>query len=363
MPKIKCKLISVFAGSHIQQLYTGFFMLYKRGLIDLTQNILKEKRSDTTTVQHLRNGGQAHLRVILNNSLRLHYDAHDSWEIDEEYLSKADFYFKRSFSSSHLRNLGKDCQKIHPLGLNYRVYPSSLDKFALLRSMALVDKEKKLLEFARSLNLFNGIRFTPRVHIMESLPDYNVPPKILFMVRAWNPYDDPDRLKEKIEERICINETRANCIKLLREEFGNNFYGGFIHTDYAIEHYKDFLMPDKTLSSKRNYIKLLKSYPICIATTGLHGSIGWKFAEYIAFSKAILSEKLTYEVPGDLRIGENYLEFISPEDCVEKAKRLFSDKELRNYLMTNNTKYYHSHLRPDSLILNTILTALSKGEY
>lgn len=330
-------------------------MLYRSGLIDLTQDILKEETIvDNTKVQHLRDARHAHLRVIVNDRIKIHYDTHDSWEIDMEYLSETDYYFKRSFSPQRLQNLGEQRNKVHPLGLNYAVYPSSLDRFAIERNLVLVHGKRKLYEIIRSL------RFTTRVHNMWSFPDYDAAPKILFMVKAWDPHNHPDRLSEKVDERMHINEVRANCIKMLRNHFGNHFYGGFIHADFTVKNYKAFLMPDNTLSSKRNYLRLLKSHPICVATMGLHESIGWKFAEYIAFSKAVLSEKLIYEVSGNLKKDINYLEFASPEDCVEKAERLFSDSKLRNYLMTNNAMYYHSYLRPDSLILNTIFTALSE---
>ena len=361
MSRITCELLSHYNGIHTQQIYTGFFMLYKRGLIDLTQKVLDKNIIDTTKPQHLWDARNTHLRVILNGRLKLHYDAHDSWEIDEEYLREADFYFKRSFSHSYIENLGYSHKNIYPLGLNYPVHPSSLDFFALKRSKFADNKIEKLIEIARASNFFDNFIFTPRVHLMESLPDYESPPKILFIVNAWDPCDDPDRLQEKVEERNHINKLRADSIKLLRDKFRNNFYGGFIHTEFAAKNFKGLLLSDNTHTSKRNYIDLLKSFPICVATTGLHGSIGWKFAEYIAFSKAILSEKLNYEVAGNLEEGRNYLEFSSPEECVEKVDQLFSNRELRNYLMTNNARYYQSYLRPDSLILNTVLTALSQS--
>ena len=160
------------------------------------------------------------------------------------------------------------------------------------------------------------------------------------MVRAWDPYDRPDRERKTIEDFLQINETRAQCVKFLREEFGDKFYGGCSHTEHAVKNYKECLMPDNTLSSQRNYIRLLRSYPICVATTGLHGSIGFKFAEYVASSKAILSEKLNYEVPGGLEAGNNYIEFDFPEDCVNKARQLFSDSGLRRQIMKNNAIYY-----------------------
>ena len=68
---------------------------------------------------------------------------------------------------------------------------------------------------------------------------------------------------------------------------------------------------------------------------------------------------MNYEVTGSLEEGQNYLEFQTPEDCLENVLKLFKSEELRHYLMTNNAKYYHAYLRPDALILKTLLIALS----
>ncbi len=328
--------------------------MHKSGLIDLEQTVIKDKKNKNNQSK------QQHICVIINDGMKLYYDMKDGWGIDKEFLSDSDYYFKRSYSPVHLKNLGDQQKKVFPYGLNYRVFPSAMDRFALQRNLILSDGIQKITGVVKPLNIFNRFRFTPRINIMQSLPDYTANPKILFMVKAYDPYVTPDRPKEKIEERIQINETRASCIKMLRSEFGDRFYGGFYHTDYSENNYRDCLMPDKKMSLQRNYINLLKSFPICIANSGLHGSIGWKFAEYIAFSKAIVTEKMDYEITGSLEKGKNYLEFRSPEECVEKASILFTDKKLRNEIMTNNVKYYQSYVRPDSLILNTLLTALSK---
>jgi hypothetical protein len=359
MAKLSCRLLCHSISTHVQQVYTGFQMLHERGLITLSQCVLKENSSDLKRPQHLRDARQAHVRVVVNGALKLYYDVHDSYEIDHACLDDTDFYFKRSFSSLP-PEWADHRQKLHPLGLNYPVFPNRVDLFALSRSIFLrANLRQTAREIARSLNV-NPFYFVPRVRLMESLPDYKAEPKILFAVRAWDPYNDPDRSQDKIEEIMSLNAMRASCIRLLRNEFGGLFCGGFQHTTFAIKHYKDELMPDNALSSKRNYIAQLRSHPICIATTGLHGSIGWKFAEYIAFSKAVLSEKLNYEVPGDLEEGRHFLGMASPEDCVAGARRLVVDRELRHYLMTNNARYYQSYVRPDSLILNTLLTALSQ---
>ena len=87
---------------------------------------------------------------------------------------------------------------------------------------------------------------------------------------------------ERLDE---INSTRARCVELLRKEVGIAFYGGVAPDDFAQKHYSNAVLSDKRAFAKHNYLKILKEYPICVATKGLWHSIGFKFAEYIARSK------------------------------------------------------------------------------
>ena len=162
------------------------------------------------------------------------------------------------------------------------------------------------------------------------------------------------------DERISINIMRARCMQLLKEEFGNFFYGGFVHSKYALDNFHDVVLPDKRTSEKQTYTGLVRQYPICIATTGLYGSIGFKMAEYIAFSKAIVSERLNYSVPGGFNRGKNYLDFTTPEECVDQAVRLFNDRQMQAQMMQDNWQYYESFLRPDRLIWRTLKVGLTQ---
>jgi hypothetical protein len=74
--------------------------------------------------------------------------------------------------------------------------------------------------------------------------------------------------------------------------------------------------------------------------------------------KAIVSEKLVFGVPGDFAPERHYVEFTSPEGCVEAAVRLVENRDLRARLMSNNAAYYRKCLRPDSLIDNALAAAL-----
>ena len=351
MPKIRCKLIINSSSRFLQQIYTGFFLLYKHGLVDIRQvfNNKKEKQLN----------GTPQFRVIVNDRIKLHYDMMDGCGIHDKDLEGSHYYFKRSYYSEYISTFEDRKKKIFPFGLNYELYPSSIDKFALRRNLILPEGFKKIAGLINTFDIQSKLNYKPRINIMQSLPDYNAKPKIIFMVKAFNPYDYVKRPKNEVDERIKINETRAKCIKMLRDEFGKNFYGGFYHSKFSKQNYNELLIPDIKNSIKKNYINLLKQFPICIANSGVHGSIGWKFAEYIAFSKAIIAEKFNYDVTGSLEKGKNYLEFQTPEDCVENASKLFNNEELRSYLMTNNAEYYHAYLRPDSLILKTLLIALS----
>jgi hypothetical protein len=166
-------------------------------------------------------------------------------------------------------------------------------------------------------------------------------------------------LDKRAKERI--NEMRVGCIRALKRELGPRFFGGIVPDEYSARYFTDCLLPNDQLARKGNYMALLRQYPIGIATTGLFGSVGWKYAEYISHSKAIVSEKLNYKIPGPMENGKNYLEFDNPDECVSAAKRLLEDHALRYEMMLNNYRYYQSYLKPDSLILNTITIALSSN--
>lgn|GEM_PF-6615534 len=267
------------------------------------------------------------------------------------------FYFKRSQAPERLAHLGEGLRRIHPLGLNYAVYPDRFDAFGLRRAIRFGKGRRRVTEVFRSFSVLDGAVFTPRVHLMEAVPDPGQASRALFMARAHDPYDDPALSQEKIDEKIRINDVWAQCIRALRKELGERFYGGFMHTEYAVKHHRESLVLDRTRSSKGGYIKLLRSFPIGIATRGLCGSTGWKFAEYVAFSKAIVSEPLNYAVTGDLEAGRNDEEFNTVDECVEKATRLLEDRAFREEMMTNDARYYGANLRPDALVMNTLLKA------
>lgn len=348
----------------MQQLYTGFKLLHDAGLIELTQEMSSREKVATGSLPHLKNASHAYLRVEVidaeQRKIRLFFDTHDAQEIAEKNLYGCDFYFKRSYSTQYIAQLpAKYRAKLYPLGLNYWVLPNSCDRLALQRNWLLFRSyKKKLAGIIAAIDCKNKIKFQPRLHNLAAFPDFSSPLQVLFVAAAYDPYNDPYRTQDKIDERMHNNEVRAACIRLLRRELGDQFYGGFIYNCYAQKHYRHLLIESPISGTKANYLARLTHYPICVATTGLHGSTGWKLAEYVAFAKAVVSEKLQYEVPGSFAPEQNYLQFSSPESCVEQVFRLLTEDRLREQVMLNNAHYYQHFVRPDMLVFNALAIAI-----
>lgn len=362
MSKLNCEVIVYGNKGHTQQILTGYFLLKQQGIINLTSKIKNIKPQDIDKTNPFKDAKQYHVKVVLDNEIIIYYDMHDSYEIDKNELYKVDIYFKRSYMSSYIDTFKKEeSKKIVSFGLNYWVYPNDIDIHNIKRSLFLSSKGKeKLGMFLRAINLPTSLTNAPNLKDLQDFPLLNkTNNRVLFMVRAWDPYDTKDRSLDAIQQLNEINDTRASCIRSLRKEFGKDFYGGFSETSYTLKYYKDCIVPDNNLTTKSRYLNLLKQYQICIATTGLHSSIGWKFAEYVAMSKAIVSEKPIYSLPENFKVGKNYLEFASVSECIEKTLFLYQNDNERFEMMINNAEYYYHNLKPDILVYNSILKTLS----
>lgn len=150
------------------------------------------------------------------------------------------------------RNLLKNLEgreKVFPFGLNYENYAGNFDRFLLARSKFYQGKEKLKIV----LKTFGG---ASGFNIFEDLPRPQIEPKVIFMARAWNPEKIEDK-KQKAQTE-AINETRAECVRLLRKEFGARFFGGLAVDDYSEKNFKDCLLPNETVSKQSNILKSSK---------------------------------------------------------------------------------------------------------
>ncbi len=192
------------------------------------------------------------------------------------------------------------------------------------------------------LTIFNQFR----------VPIPNRESKIIFLTRLWDPNEV--NLDSSREQREIINKSRISFIRSCRKEFGDLFYGGLVQDDFSLSKAKDLVLSN-SITSKKNYIKSLKSYNIGIASKGLHNSIGWKLAEYVAASRAILSEPLDYKLPGTFEDNKNYLSYRDDLELIDQINYLLDNRKVMLDIMRHNFFYYHNYVKSDMLVLNSLL--------
>ena len=358
--KLHCVLHCQSDEAHLQQVYAGFSILARNGGITLKQKLEKIDFHQPQLPRHLDTSRASHL-VAEVDGMRIGYDVHDAGEVPEDLLASVDVLFKRSWE----RHFVEACtapDKVLPLGANLWVRADPPDRYAFQRARLYRGREA-FKRIARSLGLdrlFGHALFTPRWRNLSAKPPLELSPRVLFLAEAWNPDEAPT--PETAAERIHINTDRAACMRALRDRFGDRATCGFRNTPFAQREFADLVVTDSKLTRKRNYLGLVRQHPICIATSGLHRSTGWKFAEYLAMSRAIVTEKLHMRLPGPIAADTHYLEFNNAESCVAAVARLFEDADKRHALMQAAAGYARHHVRPDSLVAESLRRALALRE-
>lgn len=288
---------------------------------------------------------RAHILVEYRDA-KILYDLDDGYQnIDgiKKDILICDLYFKRSFSSILNKDLGLDVyrSKMFPLGFNYdvalkgRYYGVPATMRSRLRdclSSVMPTQVRRMLYPCLPENI-------------EMLPSFKADshkPVIMFYTRLWSG-----------DENRGINEMRIGIIRELRKKYGEMFRGGLCDSPLARQMAPD-LIQNRFVTGKYFYLKRVHKADICIASTGLFNSIGWKTAEYIVASKAVCCEKLCYEVPGNWEQNINYIEFDSVDSCIEAVDYLTSHPEEIVAMQNANRDYYLKHLKPDVLVARTL---------
>ncbi len=353
---LSCELCCLSSTEHLEQLYTGFGLLARKGLIALRVRRAAgySSRPYSAPILHVDLREQS----VPGRKMRLTFDLEDHASLPPAArLDGTNVLFKRSYDPSVV-GAARTPFRTLPLGLNYSVLDS--EGFGLRRALwarnprdfttMMVRHSRwlsRVIPLQQSIDACSPSRF-------EGLPRLDGAPRILLMARVW----DPDRNPALKAERLEINAMRAECVRQLRKAFPSLFWGGLARDPHALKEYRDCVVPDDQISHKRSYVDLMHRSSICVATAGLRGSIGWKFAEDVAAAIAIVSEATRVSVPGTFGPPTNYLVFRDPQGCVECVGALVDSPARRFEMMRANVAYYHAFLRPDMLVWNALMTAL-----
>jgi len=269
------------------------------------------------------------------------WDGYNDLKGMEKGLQWADIYFKRSYCGKRNADLFPQYQhKILPLGFNYHVThrKNPINEGPLKRYLKPLQGRAPDIYFTPEIFEGKAERITGN-------------PRILFLTRLWE--EEPGLSEEVNAERRAINESRIHIIKTLKQRYGDAFIGGLNDLPISRKLAPELIMPSQ-YTERKKYVRLLHSCDICIGTIGLHESIGWKTAEYVAAAKAIVNEQLHYTVTGDFQEGKNYLAFATAQQCIEAVQTLVEDPEKLYAMKQANEAYYRRYLKPDMLVKNAL---------
>ena len=186
---ISCKLICQSSKFNLTQIYAGFGLLEKAGLLQLQL----EKDKNYKVGYHSKDT----LKAVLNNEIKMIYDTSDGDTIYQDELAWCDFYFKRSYNLEKVNSLNL-AQKVFALGFNYILYGPN-DHLALRNYWALSNlfKQKSFKDtavqiltydafFSRLLKINSG-RTICNYRNFEDPPRLDLEPKIIFFAKLWDP--------------------------------------------------------------------------------------------------------------------------------------------------------------------------------
>lgn len=324
---------------HLSMPVTGLLGLEKQGKVKLSFVFDPENR---------RRYPYPHLLGVYGGGKRVLFDLSDGYGSVERaarlhLVEQSDFLFCRSFSPEENRKLPEELRgRVRPLGFHFHVSCPG-NPIDAVSSWG----ERKGDLFQRVFNGATRSWFTPEK--FEKPPQRTEKPTVLFYTRLWNMPKESE-IYNTVQQ---MNEDRIRLVAELKKRLGPQFTGG-IQFDPKWAKRCGPLMEWGPATRRTRYLRTMRQADICIGSIGLHGSIGWKTAEYIAASKAIVNERFIYEVVGGFREGINYLPFTDVDGCLAQVERLLADPQAVYEMGLANQAYYQEYGRPDRMMENAL---------
>lgn len=334
-------------------LFTALSTLADEGFLELNYRIPKNEFSNKEIqcsrilVTEKSTGKRKLIGFDWSDSPRLIY---------KNKLDTCDYYFKRNLIPEvTFTYCSKEHQsKIFPLGLTFPCR-SKRERPLWVRIIGAYYKFENRKMDSKSFGyilkkMIYSIQ-TPITLMEESLflPSNQERKKntILFQTRAYDPnfIGNPHDSKE-------ITFERAEIIRTLKHEFGNDAIAGFTPSDYACRVFPELVIYENI--ENRKYLDLEKKVEICIYSRGLNDSPAFKLGEYLAAGSCIVSQRIPTLLPKPLTDGVELAYFDSVDHLLELCHCLLASVELRETLRKNAFNYYLQEVRPAARIMKVI---------
>lgn len=356
----------VSMSPHLSQVLAGLYELRAANLVDLDFDGSRPDDASESLLFAKVSDGSRQQGVC--------FDMRDGPIVDCAALQESDVYFKRTYTHSELCHVPVHARtKVRPFGLNYACSSKSQLRSIPFAKQLLFQKPTSAGRSAGRLRsmrqmVSRPVRWLggPAIEMSASSPlqysefeasaETPAERSVVFLTRLWCSIGKPD---EVVQQFRVLNEARIELIRTLRNRLGDRFLGGLERNDVSEQLCPEYIMDQDTI--KTTYVASMKRSLIGVATTGLHGSIGWKFAEYVAASRCIVSQPLQPETCPGLREGTHYLPFSTADECATACERLLNDATLAHTMRDHNETYYRNELEPSVMMLKRLRTAMKVG--
>lgn len=290
------------------------------------------------------------------------FDLSDSpYDFPKEALEIADLVFKRTFFKEYAVFLPQKFQdKLRPMGLPFMVKPN------------IFSHKRKIKFYFFWFNIKNNIKFDAyffkriinkykwsynhwnTFFKTRKLSDFNksvifTNDKKIFYQKRFFPKETSNDVKE-------IHQQRINLIRLLKNNFPENFVGGLKLDPPLTDNFKDCL--SNIDGNPHAFLEAFKSCGICVYTRGLTNSTGWTLPEFLSQGKCVIAEKTNVLFPNDLENNKHLIYFHSDDELFEICMNLIKDSNLVKRISQNAILYYNEFINPTKFIENIVIKEL-----
>jgi hypothetical protein len=191
----------------------------------------------------------------------------------------------------------------------------------------------------------------PDIADLERGPDEPAQPVVFFQRQLWRPEHGAGAVEES-ERRIAIT-------RVLRKEFGDQFWGGIRSTPYALRDYPEDISSDisRLPSTPNRFVSVMREALIGVYTSGLYESTSFILPEYMASSKVIVADGFRHELPVPLQEGVHFRLFREPEDCARICSELLDDADQVARMRWATHRYYRENVEPAAQVLQCLKRA------
>lgn len=356
---------------------TGLFELEKRKIIKCcivydfrnrkARGRISTKNQKVDSTNHLQPKTSLYKLIDKEKNIEINFavDAYDiSYYFSSYAVNNCQFIFKRNYQIDNILPLKAESDKIYPLGLTFMVQSNNFHSWQklfiglILGNLATIKIRDRNFVKKAVTNFKKNFRHFKKFKKTRLLGDFNFygvnsSPFILFQTRCFKEIEDID-----VQQ---INQQRANLIRLLRNNFGEYFNGGFIPDDISCKYFPDCV--SSLPSDPKSYLKLVQQSSICIYTRGLANSPAWKLAEYLSQGKCIVAERLTTELPTPLIHGKEIFFFKDESECIKICRSLLEDSNKCVSVSQNARRYYEKNVDPAVNALRIIRLMIAKHQH